>query len=894
MAGAKVDPSFALKITPPKARRASAPRAWLARNGSVLRDRGIGLIHAPGGYGKTTLLADWRREVLAQGTIAGWLLLDSRDDGARFLSGLVACLRAATGDPKFAAIAAQTAKQTGAELDALTLLLADIIALASPVALLLDDVHELPPSTTETLVPYLMYNRPPNLQLVFGSRQPLSVATSELAAGGELAVVAARDLRLKLDETIELLRMRFRNAIDLDVCARVHEIAEGWPIAVQLLAALIESNPSVDLTRVTSGSQDIGRFFEETVLSRLAPNEAEFIVDCSVLDALHPDLCRVMTGNAHASTMLDRLQRATPILTTVEGSVWLRMHPLARSAFAPRFDKLAEAHRHELHWQAAQWLHDKGEPEAAARHALAAGRAEIAYEWMGAHLYALLLGGHVSEVLAWAERLPPEVIAQPTVRLGIAWANALSYQREAALHQVDALGNDVSDEVKFERDMIRAVLAIYADDLELAARALEPWGDESPFGRVTLRQSHANIAAYLMIEKGDTERARYRQALLHASRTEGSFAMPQVHGDMTVALSYLAEGRPRLAEQTARPTLERIDAMTGRRSAASCILAPALAAACWEQDRRDDAESALAHRIDVVERTGVPEAVAIGYTILARLALASGREAAALDVLSHLQALGEERRQPRLVIASLVEQIRVHAPMRRGETCEMLVERLDAVLAGELRKSDRYAALREMAYARARIATSDFDVAAKAIAKARSLARKARRTRDWLEARVLFALVSDPHDPETVASLRESLSIAEANGLVRLFVDAHPQLLDVLRKFVETQPPADVGASQAFVQLVLGGPPRSSERSVTPREAARPRERVAAQSLLTAKEAAILELVSAGMSNKEIARAVDVGQETVKWHLKNLFGKLHAASRRHAVDRARVLGLLSA
>jgi len=32
----------------------------------------------------------------------------------------------------------------------------------------------------------------------------------------------------------------------------------------------------------------------------------------------------------------------------------------------------------------------------------------------------------------------------------------------------------------------------------------------------------------------------------------------------------------------------------------------------------------------------------------------------------------------------------------------------------------------------------------------------------------------------------------------------------------------------------------------------------------------------------------------VKWHLKNLFSKLNAGTRRHAVDRARLLGLITA
>jgi LuxR family maltose regulon positive regulatory protein len=62
--------------------------------------------------------------------------------------------------------------------------------------------------------------------------------------------------------------------------------------------------------------------------------------------------------------------------------------------------------------------------------------------------------------------------------------------------------------------------------------------------------------------------------------------------------------------------------------------------------------------------------------------------------------------------------------------------------------------------------------------------------------------------------------------------------------------------------------------------------------LLTPKEARILALLAVGRANKEIARAMDIGEQTVKWHLKNVFFKLNAASRKHAVDRARLLGLL--
>nr|WP_211167389.1 helix-turn-helix transcriptional regulator [Aromatoleum evansii] len=62
--------------------------------------------------------------------------------------------------------------------------------------------------------------------------------------------------------------------------------------------------------------------------------------------------------------------------------------------------------------------------------------------------------------------------------------------------------------------------------------------------------------------------------------------------------------------------------------------------------------------------------------------------------------------------------------------------------------------------------------------------------------------------------------------------------------------------------------------------------------VLTPKEREVLELLARNLSNKEVAQATGVGEETVKWHLKNLFGKLDAANRKHVVRRAQLLGLL--
>src|SRR4029434_750484 len=225
--------------TAPRVRRATAPRAWCARHFDRLRDRAGAVVQAQGGFGTTPRLAEWRRELLGGGTSAAWLLCDSRDEGARFTAGIAASLQAATGIARLGVAATEAAKRPGSEIDAMTSLGADVIDVARPMALLLDDAHELPEATARELLPYLLRNLPSNLELFVGTRQPLRAKTAEFAVRAGFVSIETSDLPLALNETIEFLRSHLGDALDVDACAQVHEIAHGWPIALQLAASAL-------------------------------------------------------------------------------------------------------------------------------------------------------------------------------------------------------------------------------------------------------------------------------------------------------------------------------------------------------------------------------------------------------------------------------------------------------------------------------------------------------------------------------------------------------------------------------------------------------------------------------------------------------------------------------
>jgi ATP/maltotriose-dependent transcriptional regulator MalT len=61
---------------------------------------------------------------------------------------------------------------------------------------------------------------------------------------------------------------------------------------------------------------------------------------------------------------------------------------------------------------------------------------------------------------------------------------------------------------------------------------------------------------------------------------------------------------------------------------------------------------------------------------------------------------------------------------------------------------------------------------------------------------------------------------------------------------------------------------------------------------LTAREHDVLALVSDGLGNRDIARALAISEHTVKFHLASIFGKLGVSTRTEAVQRGLRLGVI--
>ncbi|WP_345891249.1 helix-turn-helix transcriptional regulator [Burkholderia sp. Ax-1719] len=138
-------------------------------------------------------------------------------------------------------------------------------------------------------------------------------------------------------------------------------------------------------------------------------------------------------------------------------------------------------------------------------------------------------------------------------------------------------------------------------------------------------------------------------------------------------------------------------------------------------------------------------------------------------------------------------------------------------------------------------------------------------------------------DEAALALLADALAYGQRHGLVRSFIDEGERVATLLSAIART--PArfpGVGLwyidelKAAFASDVAGAPNDGQKASLRPGASL-------AASNLSAREVEILDYVARGLSNKEIARALRVAPETIKWHLKNIFEKLNVNSRIQAV-----------
>ncbi len=133
-----------------------------------------------------------------------------------------------------------------------------------------------------------------------------------------------------------------------------------------------------------------------------------------------------------------------------------------------------------------------------------------------------------------------------------------------------------------------------------------------------------------------------------------------------------------------------------------------------------------------------------------------------------------------------------------------------------------------------------------------------------------------------------ALALAEPAGFVRIFADEGAPMRAIFERIAAERTRADLVSAYAAGLL-------AAMRETATRRESPPHHAVADAAFvesISERERSVLVLLAAGKSNQEIARELIVSLNTVKTHLRGIYGKLGVHSRTQALARARAYRLV--
>ncbi len=897
------------KFAPPRLSTRSVVREQLIRQLQRSRECSLMLVTGPAGFGKTTLLAQWRRDLMKQGARVAWLSLASEDSAfAEFAIGLVSALQQiGIALEELALFAFDAGAAASVEAVAATLIGA-AARMPAEIVVVIDDFHHVEDAHSIAVLQTLVEHGPENMHFVVASRTRPAMPVARWRASGRLVEIEVGDLAFDFDETVAFLRSTVDDAFDLDGAQLIHELTDGWPIGMQLVSIALKADPKARarLRSLVARTANLRAYLDEDVVAHLPPPLVAFLERISILRRFNASLSADVAEEPDAPALIANLEQRNLFVFAVDAddrTPWYRLHPLFAEFLAERLQRRPDEAA-KRHLRASRWLAEQGMLSEAIRHAATSGDRARAIELVESAAPPVRDFSNLGTFMRWVEDMPLALMTgRPKLLLLGAWTYALTFRTEKTeqwLAQLDGSGGAAEPGTAVQLKLIHAMLAILREDPEgalalLAAAGTAPREDEF------LDHMHTALSIIGLSQLGRHEDAH---GCFHAfeARHRGDGGMALLPAT-TAAAAALHEGKVTTAERLAADTLARIEGRSGRRVGSATGCGVVLASALYEQDRIDEARSVLANRLDFGQYL-TPHIIAAAVDAYARLLALQESPREAQAFLARQAALFRARGNHGCLAWTLATQATL--ALADGDGRQAARWQLDLqTLAAQRRPSrglqEEIAPLAALVQARLALADRKAEAALAALETVQRHAAAAGRGRMLVTADLLSAIAQRAlgRDGPAAASLAAALASGYRLGLVRTFVDEGPALADALAHALAhalagpdlplAAPVADHARRiAAAFDAAATGPTASAPTSTAPAAASRALHLPAALGL-TQRERDVLLLLEQSMSNKHIAAALNLTLGTTKWYMKNILAKLGVASRYEAIVYVRKL-----
>jgi LuxR family maltose regulon positive regulatory protein len=846
------------------------------------RDYALTLLLAPPGFGKSTLLQQWRNLHNSRHMVL--MALDPRDaDPVHFFTHLTDALREAVPDFDTASYTPLSADIHVPAYTVAETLLQALEAVNNELFIVLDDFHKASHPMVQNVMSILLEHLPFHIHIILASRTHPDFSLSRLKLADRLLLIDSHDLRLSAQQVHELARGMGLSAPDEDHINRLLHQAEGWLAGVKI-ALLACSRTGHTAIESFGGSQpELVDYFAHAVLRELPEEQRIFLMHTALMDHFDAALCDNALGRNDSARMINRLTAQSLFLQPIDQMPnWYRYHPLFQDFLRNRMhiehaDQLPILHEAIAH----AWL-QRGDNEIALSHAEKTNRPDFYLSILRIACERWSHKGDSSSVIRWLDPLEDDVIlTDRDLSVSLISALLLSRRFNQARYYMDASAKitennpiDESTRVFFE-----LMLQLFQHDTDFRLNA-----DQA----VLIRSSqHHDIRAFslAMLAYHHLMHGDFNSTLHYAE--QGKVVLEQLgydclasYADLILVLCDRNTGRMLQAMQNAEIHLQRQQHQPYTPPWINAATAAAIVR--YEQNRTQESMSLLEELVPVVNSSCATEIIVYTYLTLSRLLSQKNERTRASRLLSQLSRILQIGNYDRFFSQVVHEELLQANAYNDMDTMNRIAEthQLESRFNnGTWRRTRAY----DEAWERYGLATSLWLTAHQRYEEAErtlevilvALKKSGANYRAVvIEANLVLIRHLMGDDNVALHRLKRLIDHYSLICINRTVFDETPGLARFLKRC------HDVGnLSLPTIYTDMFRDVLESE----PTPVSEPRDEAL---LLTAKEQEVLALLCNGLSNNEISNRIGVALSTTKWHLKNIFAKMGVTSRTAAILQA--------
>ncbi len=859
------------------------------------RDKQLILLTASAGYGKSTLMAQWYRNLERERIPVAWLTLDEDDnDPGRLYNYLQLALKTNDQYEDSATTSLDNLRRVNKAHGAL---LAQLLEKPeSPQVLFIDEFEALTNPEAQRLLQLLQQQMPVGRQLVIASRLKPGWPLSKLKLKGSLLELSDHELRFRIEEADALRTLKSAANLDEPLAQKLIEKTEGWIAGVRLalLCFAGRDNPEHWIEKISGAMSEITDFLTEEVYQHLSTEQQQFLLKISVPNRVCAPLCEAITYNADSQTLLDSFCEKGLFLQPLdERRHWYRLHGLVREFLHKRLQQEFPQQLQMVQGLSAQWLAAQGDVLEALHLAIEADQTLFACQLLESNVNYLVQQGELQTLNDLADRLPEEMLQQsPELMTGLCWSYIFIHDIERADKQLLRLkllakSHPEGSPLQAKLLTMEPMLLVYRDQAPQAAALalanLPILNEEDKFQRGVL----ANIAAYVKQGFDEFEESQQLQLLARACHLQSGSTYGLAYSDLISSMADHVAGKLTTARDHYAKIGEGSDYRAGNDSgiarAVSCGIEAEL---LYELDQLDDAEALLNQYFPIAIDNTTPDQVIVGHIVNARIAFARGHFETAYSRLDEGEVTGLRWPLPRLVNAMRWERVRF--ALLRGqqqaattfaakipvlpsiESPDAFFHTVDAITASDLTPLRLMISSGESQQALDQLDKLIIESSRRPIRKLKLLGVKTL-------AHLKLNQIRDAR-----RALTQALDQGREFGAIRSLIEEGTTIIEQIQALSNEwrAQPTELNKERLnYLDLLLnaaGAENQSTSDQFSP----------LAESL-SDRELEILQLIGTGLKNDMIAEQLFLSVNTVKWHLRRAYEKLGVGSRSKALEQCR-------